>query len=118
MDSINQGKIKVLSANKSMLDNLFSMFNGYFAKSIHLGEAEALAVLLDDDTSDIYFCTWDATAIKAIAMIGKQEKGISFEKLLNSIGSTKKLREQFTQIFFQKKLKVGNIIRIQSFKSK
>jgi hypothetical protein len=72
---------------------------------------EALKIL--QDNKNILFCTCDKAAIKAIALLGKKEQGISFERLLKSSGINKKLEPKHTEKFFRKYLDEGSIMRIQ-----
>lgn len=50
----------------------------------------------------------------SIALLGKKEQGISFEKLLKSSGLTKNLEFKHTEKCFRKYLDEGSIMRIQS----
>ncbi len=110
---VREGKIKELHADNSELDELTNKFTPGFAMDIHAGEAEALAVINSNTHQDLSFCTSDAMAIKALAMIGLKHKGISMETLINSIGITKQLKKQFTEIFFRSSLKQGAVSMIQ-----
>ncbi|MEA2006448.1 MAG: hypothetical protein U9O50_09370 [Acidobacteriota bacterium] len=87
-------------------------FDRVFEGELHSGEKEALKIL--QDNNDFLFCTCDKAAIKAIALLGKKEQGISFEKLLKSSGLTKKIEHKHTEKYFRKYLDEGSIMRIQS----
>jgi len=87
-------------------------FDRVFEGELHSGEKEALKIL--QDNNDFLFCTCDKAAIKAIALLGKKEQGISFEKLLKSSGLTKKIELKHTEKYFRKYLDEGSIMRIQS----
>jgi hypothetical protein len=47
-----------------------------------------------------FFCTSDAPAIKALAMIGRSDVGISMELILKKVDLQKRLSKQFTDGFF------------------
>jgi len=77
------------------------------------GETEALKIL--NDKNDCYFCTCDKVAIKVIALLGKKEFGLSFEKLLKICGLSVKIENKHTEKYFKKYLDEGSILRIQRF---
>lgn len=94
------------------LKKFSQQFDQVFEVELHEGEKEALKIL--QDNNEILFCTFDKAAIKAIALLGKREQGISFEKLLKSSGITKKTEFKHTEKYFKKYLDEGSIMRIQS----
>lgn len=88
-------------------------FDRFVEEELDPGETEALTIL--NDRKDCLFCTCDKAAIKVIALIGKREQGISFEKLLTLSGITKKLEPKHSENYFRKYLEEGSIMRIQRF---
>ena len=58
------------------------------------------------------FCTSDAPAIKALAMMGRSDAGISMESILKKAGLQKRLSKQFTDNFFKVLIKEGQQNRI------
>jgi len=78
-----------------------------------LGETEGLKILNDRD--DCYFCTCDKAAIKVVALLGKREQGMSFEKLSTLSGYNKRFENKHTEIYFKKYLDEGSLLRIQRF---
>ena len=104
-------KFSEISISAEELKNFSQQFDRVFQEELHAGEKEALKIL--QDNNEILFCTCDKAAIKAIALLGKREQGISFEKLLKSSGITKRLEKKHTEIFFKKYLDEGSIMRIQ-----
>lgn len=88
-------------------------FDRFIEEELDPGETEALKIL--QERNDCYFCTCDKVAIKTIVLLGKRDKGLSFEKLLRSSGITKNLEHKHTENYFKKFLNEGSILRIQRF---
>lgn len=109
---LETGKVTELSATTEELASLQCLFDRVFIKTLHAGETEALALLKVDKALGNWFCSGDARAIQALAMIGIPERGISLETLLRSIGLARRLRRQFTERFFKKNLHIGQVNRI------
>ncbi|MGB2907084.1 MAG: hypothetical protein WBB73_08280, partial [Candidatus Aminicenantaceae bacterium] len=86
-------------------------FERFIQEELDLGETEALKILSDRD--DCLFCTCDKAAIKAIAILGKREQGISFENLVTSSGITKKLEKKHMETKFKHLLDEGSLLRVQ-----
>ena len=93
------------------MEDLFKfnqIFAPWFIQTLHPGETEALALICAGKSGDAYFCTSDAPAIRALAMIHCSEKGISFEELLETCCLPKSLQIQYTSCFFNTNLKQGS----------
>jgi hypothetical protein len=84
--------------------------------AVHSGEKEALAFVFCHQSEDYYFCTGDAAALQALAVVGMKDKGISLEKLLNDIGLPKTLKHQFTENYFKTWIKKGSVRFVQEQK--
>jgi hypothetical protein len=93
--------------------NFKRKFERFIEEELDLGETEALKIL--NDRADCYFSTCDKAAIKVIALLGKRDQSLSFEKLLTSSGITKNLEQKHTENYFKKYLDEGSILRIQRF---
>lgn len=109
---IEDGKITELSATVEELASLRTVFDRVFIEMLDPGEVEALALLKAGKALGASFCTGDAPAIQALAMIGMSARGISMGRLLESIGLTKRLKKQFTKRFFKENLRLGQQNRI------
>lgn len=107
-----ESKFSEISISADELQEFLFQFDPVFKAEIHIGEIEALKIL--QDNKDFLFCTTDKVAIKAIALLGKGEQGISFEKLLKSSGINKSLEFKHTEKYFKKYLREGSIMRIQN----
>ena len=80
------------------------------------GEREIIALLYGSKYDEDYlFCTADAPAVRALALIGRSDGGISFEEVLQRIGYTKKIEEHFSKGYFDKWLKEGSTDMVQGF---
>ncbi|MBU1398630.1 MAG: hypothetical protein ABIJ52_16755 [Pseudomonadota bacterium] len=109
---IAAGKIKEHTASYEDLAELYSLFDRVFIEGIHEGEAECLALIQQQRVKDTLFCSGDAAAIQALAMLGRSEDGISLEALLKKTGLKQSLRRQFTEKFFRENLRQGAQNRI------
>ena len=109
---ITEGKIKEFTASSEDLSELYGHFDRVFIEGIHEGEAECLALILKQRIKGTLFCSGDAAAIQALAMLGHAEDGTSFESLLKKEGLQQNLRRQFTEKFFKGNLKQGSQKRI------
>lgn len=110
---VQDGKIIELTATAEDLHSLYGTFDRVFVEGIDPGEAEALALLKSRKAAEACFCTGDALAIRALAMLGMSEVGISLETLLKRLGLQRKLQHfWFTEEFFQENLKRGSIKRV------
>lgn len=105
---IEVNKIKEVAATPEELDYLQGKFDREFVQHIHAGEREALALLLVGRPQGYYFCSGDAKAIQAAAMLRLGEQIISMEKALKSLGLEKKLDFWFSEDFCKKQLDIGN----------
>lgn len=106
---VNEQKIEELSASGEEMASFLSQFDSLFQKGLHLGETEALSLIYLNKTPDAFFCTGDAIAIHALAMINRSEQGISLESLLKKFGLQKSLSWECTEQFFHRELEKGKI---------
>lgn len=109
---IRMTKIKEVSATSAEMEFLHSIFDRVFVQELHEGELEALALIKANKVGEALFCTGDAVPIRALAMIGHSEVGISMETLLKKTGLQKTLDKQFTEQFFRENLLMGKQNRI------
>jgi hypothetical protein len=100
-------QITEFSADTSELGNLILNFSYPFSHSIDPGEQEALALFLAKKCEDHEFCTADAGPIQALAMLGMEARGVSFEALLAAINQSVPIERQFTRAFFDRNVKEG-----------
>lgn len=75
---------------------------------IHDGEAECIALLLDN--SEYKFCTGDTDTMKVVGFWGCSEQAISLEQL---IGKVRDIRENFTEDCMKFHLGKGSALRVQ-----
>jgi len=106
-DLIDSGKIMEEEASVAELKNLHDIFDSITLEGLDPGESEALALVKSGRLGDVLFCTSDKAAIRALALMGCSEHGISFEELLTKYGLQKPLDNQYTQGFFKAHLSKG-----------
>lgn len=106
------GKISILEATSNEMVKVHSLFDRVFISQLHPGEAEALALLHCRENLNHHFCSADAMAIKALALLDLSHLAISFEKCLSENGLQKTLAAQFRDKFLKDNLKVGQAMRI------
>ena len=111
-EQITRGEVHQLTATVEEYAELYKIFDSVFLQTLDSGETEALALLQANRTPEAFFCTSDAPAIKALAMLGLSRQGISMEMLMNKVGLAKRLETQFTEDFFKTNIRHGQIARI------
>jgi len=104
---VSEGKIQEIEATQNEIDEFYNKFDTVFAAQLHDGEAESLTLIMHNKVSEAFYCSGDAPAIRALAMIGHSDKGISFETILKHTGLQKGLKKQFREHFFRTNLKLG-----------
>jgi hypothetical protein len=115
---ISEGKIKEFTASADEVAAFLNKFDSVYVQGLHDGENEALALIMHSKIIDTLYCSADATAIQALAMIGHSDLGISMEALMQKSGITKRLRKHYTDKFFKTNIEVGkqNLITGQGLK--
>lgn len=111
-EQITRGEVHQLMATAEEYAELYKIFDSVFLQALDPGETEALALLQANRTPDAFFCTSDAPAIKALAMLGLSQQGISMEMLMSKVGLAKRLELQFTEDFFKRNIRQGQTARI------
>lgn len=111
-EQISRSEVLQLTATAEEFGELYKIFDSVFVQTLDAGESEALALLYANKAPEAYFCTGDAPAIKALAMLGLSHQGISMESLINKHDLVKRLGIQFTEDFFKRQIKNGQIARI------
>ena len=112
---IDSGRILEVAATAIELQNLRKIFDDLTLEGLDPGELEALALLNSGRLKGAIFCTADKAAIRALALMGHFESGISMEELLRICGLQKPLDLQYKRKFFEEQLAIGNQNRIAGF---
>ena len=76
---IEEGKINELSATQEEMTSFMEIFDSVFSQRLDPGELESLSLIETGKAGDSMFCTSDAPAIKALAMMGRSDAGISMD---------------------------------------
>ena len=112
---IDSGRILEVGATATELQNLRNIFDDLTLEGLDPGELEALALLHTSELKGAVFCTADKAAIRALALMGCCESGISMEELLQICGLQKPLELQYKRKFFEEQLAIGKQNRIAGF---
>ena len=110
--SVSSGKIIEMAATSTELQKLHYILDYATLQGLHPGETEALAIINSDRKEGAFLCTADGAAIRALALLGHRESGISMESLLTKVGLQKPLDPHFREDFFKKHLDRGAQDRI------
>jgi hypothetical protein len=105
----------LVSASAQDVFDVQARFASWFLDLVHPGELESLAVLLSPELSECEFCTADATAIRAAALLGLGERCVCLKELLDGIGLGRDLGKQFRPEFLGQFLEAGRIDRLRGF---
>jgi len=99
----DHGKIKVIEAEISHIQNLKTFIKDDFFESIDPGEREAIALLKSGHYDDYVFCTGDKAAIRALTILDLSFQGISLEKLLKDASiKFEKFKPNYSESEFKK----------------
>ncbi len=109
---VESGKISEVNATIEDLQSLNEVLSFATLQGLHEGELEALAALHGGTARGAFFCTAEGAAIRALALLGHSESGISFEILLREVGLQKALEDHYSDKFFQYHLERGKQDRI------
>ena len=109
---VQSGTIDELVGTAEGIARVLSAFDPSFVGGIHAGEAEGLALVLTGATGDAQFCSGDALAIQALAMLGLAERAVSFEALLGGKKTVVPLEAQCTEDYLRRNLDIGRERRI------
>ncbi len=109
-DDIQSGRLSTVSATVEELKDIHGIFDDLVWRGLDQGELEALAVINAGRVPEAKFCTGDRAAIRALALMGEQGRGISLEAVLTQAGSAHlvpKLQYCFTENCFSRELTDG-----------
>ena len=109
---VQSGTIDELVGTAEGIARVLSAFDPSFVGGIHAGEAEGLALVLTGATGDAQFCSGDALAIQALAMLGLAERAVSFEALLGGKKTEGRLPHEYTESYLNRYLDIGRERRI------
>lgn len=107
------GKLDVVDPSIHQIKKVNEKFDDLFIERIHEGERDILAYLFNAGDEELAFCSADRVALKALAMLGMGNLGISLEKILEIIGYQKSnLVRQYTKTYMGECLEEGRQNRI------
>jgi hypothetical protein len=92
------GEIEEVSASVEELAALQTIFNADLLEGLHVGEQEAVALIISGSFSEGSFCSADKLALEALSSIRQEGRLISLERAVVYAGiSTPTLSRQWTQ---------------------
>jgi len=110
---VERGDLNEVDPTASQVRRFHEKFDKFFSELIHEGERDVLAHLLSIEGEKSAFCSADCTALKALAMLGLSELGISLEETLKKIGyQVSDLSKEYTESFVQECIESGKENRI------
>lgn len=109
---IAEGKVQEFAATASQMAGLRLCFDRRFVEGLHEGELEALALIHENLVGEALYSSGDANAIRALAMLGHSDRGISMERLLKTTGLQKTVAPQFGDSLFRRCIGEGKQSRI------
>jgi len=115
IDAVAAGTIDEVAADAGDLVRLRDAFAVSVLERLHIGESEALALLLAGAAPGCPFVTGDQAAIEALAMLGLAERGLSLERALAGIGRrlpALPVRHQFGETYWSAHTRRGQERRI------
>ncbi len=101
------GHLEEVSATVEEMTDIYARFDSAFSSGLHPGETEGLALLLAGRIPEARYCTADAAAIQALAVLGFSDRGVSLETLLAGKRTRCPLERQFLEDFLQRHLSQG-----------
>jgi len=104
---VMSGRIQQLEGSVKDISQLLEVFDPSFVDSIHAGEAEGLALVANGKAGDAQYCSGDALAIQALAMLGFAGRAVSFEVLLGGKKTGVPLEAQCTEDYLRRNLAIG-----------
>ncbi|MCK5117277.1 MAG: hypothetical protein KAR44_11805 [Candidatus Aegiribacteria sp.] len=112
---IEKGIIQIEHADQSEIisiqEKLGSTFEANF--DVHIGELEAMAVLIRYNTPETAICTGDTAAVIALCWLDLSERIVSLESLLARCGHTASVRRNFSEEALKVKIKRASVFKIQ-----
>ena len=107
---IESGRVVESTASVEKIQEILSRLPPLRQKSIHAGEIESLAILIEQQ--DLILCTFDAAAIRTLPFLDVTNRAISAEHLLQSSGLTLspgyKLDPRLREEYFKSNMEQGS----------
>ncbi len=107
-----RGQIKIIDIKPSLVKAFYDKFDLSYKAIIDDGEKEILAFLFNSSEEKL-ICSADHAVFRVLAVLGKEEWGISLEEVLNKIGLSQALEWKYTKKFRDKFTRIGQIESIQ-----
>ncbi|OFV80044.1 MAG: hypothetical protein A2Y78_14660 [Acidobacteria bacterium RBG_13_68_16] len=112
-DDITAGRVAVADCDAEELQNVLRRFDKVLQESLHLGEIQALVLLLKWEGDPPSFCTADFKAVEATCLLGLADRLVSTEAMLSSVGLSRELRRQYRELTLKRLVQRAAAARIQ-----
>ena len=112
-DDIAAERVTVLDCDTEELQSILRRFDKVLQERLHLGEIQALVLLVKWEGDPPLFCTADFKAIEATCLLGLAERLVSMETMLSSVGLPRQLKTQYREATFKRLVQRAASARIQ-----
>jgi hypothetical protein len=109
------GDIQQESATLAEMDEFRRQFDAVMVENLHDGEIESLTLLSLGRVVGCVLCSADRAAVKALALVGMKDKGISLERAFHELGmpGARRLEPQYSEERFAQWLAEALVDRMQ-----
>ena len=94
---VDSERVEEVAATDEQFGELLNKLKDDFYRGIDAGELEAIALICAQDREDLFFCSGDLPALKALGVLGKGTQAVSLETLLQKSGMGRNLKHQFSE---------------------
>lgn len=110
-------RANILSGDVNEIQRIRNCFCPVNGPEIHAGELEEIVILREHHRSGLRFCTCDRGAIQAMAMLGLESNGISFEEALTQSSiQIPLLKKSWTKAAYARLVQMGSNNRVLGLK--
>ena len=103
---IDSGRIQCVDVTLSTIKAFLEQFDPSYLEKLDDGEAESLAFLYYDE-KDWLISSSDGIVFKVLGRLGRAEKGISLEEILQQVGLSHSLHCKYTRSFRERYTRLG-----------
>jgi hypothetical protein len=112
LTSSTQLNVTIRDVELPVIKRFFELFDSTYQGNIHR-ERETLAFLWNRP-EQWFLCSADGAVFRVLGLIGKAERGISLEEILEQIGLKQNLVWQYSKRFREKYTQMGQVDLIQN----
>jgi len=110
-----EGEISQVTATAEDMAQFMTQFDAVMVENLHPGEVEALTLMHKGRVTDALFCSADQAAVKALVLVGMNDRGISLEDALKATGlrGAGRVGEQYCRARFTQWVREAVLDRLQ-----